>query len=110
MTVEHDYCIVLSTTANEQNRDQIIKGLLEAKLAACIQTMPIESHYVWEGEICNDTEWLLVIKTRRELYELVEEKIENLHEYEVAQIVQVPIVDGFNPYLEWLRESTLSRH
>ncbi|AEX24406.1 MULTISPECIES: divalent-cation tolerance protein CutA [Vibrio] len=110
MTTEHDYCIVLSTTANEQNRDQIIKGLLEAKLAACIQTMPIESHYVWKGEICNDTEWLLVIKTRRELYELVEEKIENLHEYEVAQIVQVPIVDGFNPYLEWLRESTLSRH
>lgn len=75
MTTEHDYCIVLSTTANEQNRDQIIKGLLEAKLAACIQTMPIESHYVWKGEICNDTEWLLVIKTRRELYELVEEKL-----------------------------------
>lgn len=110
MTVKTDYCMVLSTTGNEQNRDQIIKGLLDSKLAACIQTMPIESHYVWKGEICTDTEWLLVIKTRRELYKLVEEKIEDLHDYEVAQIVQVPIVAGFNPYLEWLRESTLSRH
>ncbi|MCR9610231.1 divalent-cation tolerance protein CutA [Vibrio alginolyticus] len=110
MSIKHDYCMVLSTTSNEKNRDQIIKGLLDAQLAACIQTMPIESHYVWKGEICTDNEWLLVIKTRRELYELVEEKIESLHEYEVAQIVQVPIVDGFNPYLEWLRESTLSRH
>ncbi|EIO5873042.1 divalent-cation tolerance protein CutA [Vibrio parahaemolyticus] len=110
MSQQNDCCMVLSTTNNEKNRDEIIKGLLEAQLAACIQTMPIESHYVWKGEVCTDHEWLLIIKTRRELYELVEEKIENLHEYEVPQIVQVPIVDGFNPYLEWLRESTLSRH
>ncbi len=110
MAKRQDYCIVLSTTGSETNRDEIIKGLLEAELVACIQTMKIESHYVWEGEICNDSEWLLVIKTRRDLYELVEEKIEKLHDYDVAQIVQVPIVDGFNPYLEWLRESTLSRH
>ncbi len=110
MAKRKDYCIVLSTTGSEKNRDQIIKGLLDAELAACIQTMKIESHYVWKGEINNDSEWLLVIKTRRDLYELVEEKIEELHDYEVAQIVQVPIIDGFNPYLEWLRESTLSRH
>ncbi|CAM2796739.1 divalent-cation tolerance protein CutA [Vibrio mytili] len=107
---KHDYCVVLSTTNTEKNRDQIIKGLLEAKLAACIQTIPIESHYVWQEELCTDHEWLLVIKTRRDLYELVEEKIDNLHDYDVAQIVQVPIVDGLNPYLEWIRESTLSRH
>ncbi|NMU27789.1 divalent-cation tolerance protein CutA, partial [Vibrio parahaemolyticus] len=68
MSMKHDYCMVLSTTSNEKNRDQIIKGLLDAQLAACIQTMPIESHYVWKGEICTDNEWLLVIKTRRELY------------------------------------------
>ncbi len=110
MAKRKDYCIVLSTAGDEKNRDKIIKGLLEAKLAACIQTMQIESHYVWKGEICNDSEWLLVIKTRRDLYELVEEKIEELHDYEAPQIVQVPIVDGFNPYLEWIRESTLSRH
>ncbi|MEF1310944.1 divalent-cation tolerance protein CutA [Vibrio mytili] len=110
MMKKHDYCVVLSTTNTEKNRDQIIKGLLEAKLAACIQTIPIESHYVWQEELCTDHEWLLVIKTRRDLYELVEEKIDNLHDYDVAQIVQVPIVDGLNPYLEWIRESTLSRH
>lgn len=108
MSKQHEYCIVLSTAGTQQNRDEIVKSLLESKLVACIQTMPIESHYVWKGEICSDNEWLMVIKTRRDLYALVEDKIKNLHEYEVAQIVQVPIVEGFNPYLEWLRQSTLS--
>lgn len=75
MSQQNDCCMVLSTTNNEKNRDEIIKGLLEAQLAACIQTMPIESHYVWKGEVCTDHEWLLIIKTRRELYELVEEKL-----------------------------------
>lgn len=48
MSQQNDCCMVLSTTNNEKNRDEIIKGLLEAQLAACIQTMPIESHYVWK--------------------------------------------------------------
>ncbi|MDW2111665.1 divalent cation tolerance protein CutA, partial [Vibrio sp. 2089] len=52
MSQQNDCCMVLSTTNNEKNRDEIIKGLLEAQLAACIQTMPIESHYVWKGEVC----------------------------------------------------------
>lgn len=50
MSQQNDCCMVLSTTNNEKNRDEIIKGLLEAQLAACIQTMPIESHYVWKGK------------------------------------------------------------
>lgn len=108
MSEQNEYCIVLSTVGSQQNRDEIIKSLLDAQLAACIQTMPIESHYVWKGEVCSDNEWLLIIKTRKDLYALVEEKVKDLHEYDVAQIVQVPIVDGFNPYLEWLRQSTLS--
>ncbi|EPO5779047.1 divalent-cation tolerance protein CutA [Vibrio harveyi] len=108
MSEQHEYCMVLSTSGTEKNRDEIIKGLLEGQLAACIQTMAIESHYVWKGEVCIDNEWLLIIKTRKDLYALVEDKIKDLHEYEVAQIVQVPIVEGFNPYLEWLRQSTLS--
>lgn len=108
MSEQHEYCMVLSTAGTQKNRDEIIKGLLEGQLAACIQTMEIESHYVWKGEVCSDNEWLLIIKTRKDLYALVEDKIKDLHEYEVAQIVQVPIVEGCNPYLEWLRQSTLS--
>ncbi|GAD74919.1 putative divalent ion tolerance protein [Vibrio azureus NBRC 104587] len=103
----YEYCMVLSTVGSAENRDIIIKNLLDDQLAACIQTLSIDSHYVWQGEVCSDPEWLLIIKTRRDLYALVEEKIKNLHEYEIAQIVQVPIVDGFNPYLTWLNQSTL---
>ena len=108
MSEQHEYCMLLSTAGTEKNRDEFIKGLLEGELAACIQTMAIESHYVWKGVVCSDSDWLLIIKSRKDLYALVEDKIKDLHEYEVAQIVQVPIVEGFNPYLEWLRHSTLS--
>ncbi len=108
MSKQHEYCVVLSTAGTQKNKDEIIKGLLEGKLAACIQTMAIESHYVWKGQVCNDNEWLLIVKTRKDLYALVEDKIKDLHEYEVPQIVQIPIVEGFNSYLEWLRQSTLS--
>jgi periplasmic divalent cation tolerance protein len=107
MTQQHEYCIVLSTAGNEHNRQQIINGLLAGELAACIQTMPIHSHYVWQGNVCHEEEWLLVIKTRRDLYPDVESKIIELHDYDVPQVVQVPIIDGFNPYLTWLSQSTL---
>ncbi|MDF2154799.1 divalent-cation tolerance protein CutA [Vibrio sp. CAU 1672] len=107
MTQQHEYCIVLSTAGSENNRQQIINGLLAAELAACIQTMPIQSHYVWQGNVCHEEEWLLVIKTRCDLYPDVESKIIELHDYEVPQVVQVPIADGFNPYLTWLSQSTL---
>lgn len=56
MSEQHEYCMVLSTAGTEKNRDEIIKGLLEGELAACIQTMAIESHYVWKGEVCSDSE------------------------------------------------------
>ncbi|PNQ68056.1 divalent-cation tolerance protein CutA [Vibrio sagamiensis] len=107
MNERHEYCMVLSTVGTIENRDMIIKSLLEEQLAACIQVVSIESHYVWKSKVCSDPEWLLIIKTRKDLYALVEDKIQNLHEYEIAQIVQVPIVDGFNPYLTWLSQSTL---
>lgn len=101
------FCVVLTTTNNEANKNQIIKALLTQKLAACIQEMAINSHYVWQGEVCQDVETLLVIKTRKDLYPQVEEQIIQLHNYEVPQIVQLEIQDGFNPYLSWIAANTL---
>ena len=100
------FCIVLTTVNNHQNADQIIESLLRHQLAACIQTIPINSHYVWEGAVCRDDEILMVIKTRCACYEALEREVLAVHEYEVPQIVQVPIIEGFNPYLSWLQANT----
>ncbi len=104
--MDDKFCIVLTTTNSQDVTQQLIRYLLSNQLAACVQTLPINSHYIWEGEVCNDEEILLVIKTQSKLFEQVTEAIEQLHNYEVPQIVQVPITDGFNPYLQWIKANT----
>ncbi|MDP5252993.1 MULTISPECIES: divalent-cation tolerance protein CutA [unclassified Vibrio] len=100
------YCVVMTTTSREGNAESIIRYLLDNKLAACVQTQTIQSHYLWEQEICHDSEILISIKTRLSLYPQVEQAILAVHEYQVPQIIQLPICDGFSPYLAWIREST----
>ncbi|MGF1753624.1 divalent-cation tolerance protein CutA [Vibrio makurazakiensis] len=106
MSNETNSGIVLTTVGSKTQANLVIEALLTKKLAACIQVLPIESHYVWEGKICNDEELLLVIKTTKVLYNAVEETICEKHEYDVPQIVQVSISDGFNPYLSWIEQVT----
>ncbi|MEH0664815.1 divalent-cation tolerance protein CutA [Vibrio scophthalmi] len=101
-----EFCIALTTTNSQALTERIIDALLEERLAACIQTMPIESHYVWQEQVCRDNETLLVIKTTQSNYVEVEQKVVELHDYDTPQVVQVPIVDGFNPYLSWLEANT----
>lgn len=100
------YCVVLTTTDNEANTQTLITALLEQRLAACVQTLPINSHYVWEGKVCQSHETLLVIKTQHDCYGDVERLIASLHEYDVPEIIQLPIVDGFHPYLAWIQHHT----
>lgn len=101
-----EYCVVLTTTNEKQNAEQIIRHLLEHKLAACVQTLPIESHYLWQDTYCQDNEFLLIIKTQVGCYSAVESAIQQLHHYQVPQIVQLPITQGFELYLAWLKHNT----
>lgn len=102
----NDNCMVLTTTNTQENADALIRVLFEHRLAACIQTMAIHSHYLWQNKLCCDDETLLIIKTQTRCYLDVERMIVANHPYDVPQVVQVPIVDGFNPYLEWIKQST----
>ncbi|MCG9677130.1 MULTISPECIES: divalent-cation tolerance protein CutA [Vibrio] len=100
------FCITLTTSNSDSITQQIIESALKKGLAACIQTMPIRSHYIWEGKICNDKETLLIMKTKKACYAELEQVIVSNHNYEVPQVVQVPFTEGFNPYLTWIEEST----
>ncbi|KAF7138527.1 hypothetical protein RHSIM_Rhsim07G0210300 [Rhododendron simsii] len=66
----------------------------------------IESVYQWQGEIQTDSEELLIIKTRESLLEAVIEHVKANHEYEVPEVIALPITGGSIPYLEWLKNST----
>lgn len=103
---DQDFCMILTTTNRLENAQQIIHILLSKHLAACVQTLPIQSHYHWNNEICCDEEILLIIKTRRACYDALEQAITQVHSYQVPQIVQIPLTEGFNPYLAWINQHT----
>lgn len=73
------YAVILTTTASQEDARDIAKKVLDEKLAACVQLMPIQSLYTWKGEIAQEDEVLLLIKTRTELYSALEQAILSVH-------------------------------
>ncbi|MCT8001790.1 divalent-cation tolerance protein CutA [Sphingomonas sanguinis] len=97
--------VVMCAAASRDEAVAIAKALVERRLAACVQTMPIESWYRWNGAVQHDPEVMLHIKTMRTCFPALCEAIAALHSYDVPEIVAVPIVEASPPYLEWLREA-----
>ncbi len=100
-----DFVVVVTTYADDDSGQAMIKALLEEKLAACVQVYPVQSFYHWDGEIQSDDEKLVMIKTRRELFDALSERIKMLHPYDVPEIIMLPIPAGSADYLGWIRET-----
>ena len=88
------------------NREVLARALLSEKLAACVSMTPVNSIYTWQGKINNDREWQLSIKTNLNLFTELAQKIKALHSYEVPEIIAIPIIAGFQPYLNWIDDNT----
>ena len=101
-----DYGMVLTTFANETEAQALAAALLTEHLAACVQMLPIQSAYRWQGAIQREPEILALIKTRAALYPAIEAMIRARHSYDTPEIIFVPIVAGSTGYLQWLDEST----
>ena len=94
---------VVTTTQRREDALQIARALVEARLAACVQVLgPVTSTYRWQGQIETAEEWQCWAKTRRGLFEQVEQVIRQLHDYDVPEIRALPIVAGSSDYLAWL--------
>ncbi len=101
------HCMVLVTCANESDARTLASELVTKKLAACVQIHPVTSIYTWKGNIHTDPEFRLIIKTKDRLYPDLEKYISDRHDYEVPQILQVPIEKGLTSYLNWIDENTI---
>lgn len=99
-------CMILTTTADPQEAERIAEFLVTHRLAACVQTTPITSRYIWKGQFTREDETLLLIKTTTRLALEVEKAIRENHSYEVPEIIQLPIERGLDAYLQWIAEST----
>src|SRR5947209_14222979 len=97
-----EFCVVLTTTDSEAHAERIVDAVLQAKLAACLQLIPIKSRYVWEGKIARDDEVLMLIKAKSADYDDLAAAIRAVHTYEVPEIVRLDIAAGENSYLDWI--------
>ena len=104
-----DYCVVLTTAANADEAARLADGLVAARLAACVQSQPINSTYVWEGAVQHDAEVLLLIKTRSDAYAAIEAFIREHHSYDVPEIICLPVTAGSSDYLGWISQTLKER-
>jgi periplasmic divalent cation tolerance protein len=104
---QSNFAIVLTAVVTEQQAEALAQRMLERKLAACIQIQKIKSYYRWNDKIAHDNEYLLLIKTKTNLFSDLSEFIKKNHSYETPEIIQIPIISGSNKYLEWM-ESVLN--
>lgn len=102
-----DYVVVLITAPNEDEAAKMANDLVSSRLAACVNIIrDIRSIYQWQGKIEDESEVLMLVKTRRELFSALQQRIRELHPYTVPEIIVLPIIEGFEGYLGWLREAT----
>lgn len=98
--------MVTTSVGSREDGKAIARALVEQRLAACVQIMPIDSIYRWAGAVEEAAEHLLLCKIRRSDYPAVEAAIIARHPYDVPEIVAVPIIEGAKAYVAWLVAAT----
>src|SRR5438477_4357187 len=100
-----DAMIIFCTCDKEDEALAIGNALIEARLAASVNLHPtIQSIYRWQGEVEIAQEVLIIIKTTQERFPAVRDRITQLHTYDTPEIIAIPVTNGSDKYLAWLRE------
>ena len=107
MSPEDKLVVVLCTVPDDATAERLAKGLVEERLAACVNAIPgVKSFYRWQGKFESDTEVQLVIKTRADRFDALAAWISENHPYEVPEIVAIPADRVSEGYFAWAVEQT----
>jgi periplasmic divalent cation tolerance protein len=98
----NDHLVVLVTASSSAQARRIARRLLQSKLAACVNMIPVESMFLWKGEIQEEEEVLMVIKTRSEAFDELMNAVKSMHTYDTPEIIGMPVVMGSREYLKWI--------
>lgn len=102
-----EFIVIYCTVPNKKEGKEIAKRLLEYKLVACVNIIEkVESVFSWDGEICEEKEALMIIKTRKEHFTKINHAIQKLHSYNVPEVIAMPIVQADETYLKWIEHET----
>jgi periplasmic divalent cation tolerance protein len=98
--------LVLTTIGSEEDGARLARSLIEKRLVACVNVLgPARSLYMWKGKLEDDSERLLLMKTRADRYPELEAALQELHPYEVPEVLAIPIERGSGAYLSWIDEN-----
>jgi periplasmic divalent cation tolerance protein len=101
------HVVVLVTASGEEEAARIAQALVESRLAGCVNIIKgVRSIYRWQGKIEDDTEVLMIVKTRGSLFSELSKKVKELHSYTVPEIISIQVGEGSKDYLDWLDEAT----
>lgn len=102
--------VVFSAFPSADKAAEVSRTLVTEGLAACANLVgPVRSIYRWKGEVHDDSETLAVIKTTRETFDAMKARLVELHPYEVAEVIALPVEAGHAPYLDWVAAETQPR-
>ena len=102
-----DKLVVLTNCGSAEEADRIARTLIDAGLSACVNILPgVRSVYRWSGAVEDASEWTLLIKTTRGLFDRVAAEIRRTHSYELPEVIALPVVAGLEPYLAWIDAET----
>ena len=97
--------MIYITTSSEVEAKKIARAVVREKLAACANIIPgMKSVYRWKGRVESAAECVLVFKTRKTLFKKLEKRVKALHSYDTPCIVALPVVAGYGPYLQWIKD------
>lgn len=105
MIMPHDIIVLFSTTPPDKS-EIIARNLIDTRMVACVNVVPVHSYYRWNGELCSEPEHLLIAKTTKEKKDEVIAAIKAHHPFEVPEIIALPVTGGHVPYLEWVHQET----
>ncbi len=106
---EVTYIIVQVSAPTTEEAFAITRAAVEQKLVACAHILPIRSCYEWEGKVVEDAEQLILMKTRQDVYDQLEDCIKEVHSYDVPEIIAIPVLKGIPSYLQWVDEVITSK-
>ena len=104
--MEHEHCVIYITCPDHDAGELLASSLVEHRLVACVNVIDgVTSLFHWEGRVDRDPEVLLVIKTRTDLLDVIERRVNEVHPYDVPEVIALPIIGGSKAYLDWIDES-----
>ncbi|MFC1624515.1 divalent-cation tolerance protein CutA [Candidatus Omnitrophota bacterium] len=99
------YAIVFITAPTKKEANKIGKVLLDKRIIACANIIKdVDSYFWWQGKKERATEFLMICKTTKALLKKLIKEVRAIHSYDVPEVIAIPIIAGYRPYLDWIKE------